>query len=51
MDFIKLGTILIFSDKDMERVTIPGESQTIDGVSYVIVDDDEAKEFLEPYLK
>jgi len=51
VDFIKLGTILIFSDKNIERVTIPGRSQTIEGVSYVTVDKQEVKEFLEPYLK
>jgi polyisoprenyl-teichoic acid--peptidoglycan teichoic acid transferase len=51
LDFVKLGTVLIFSNKDIERVTIPGKSKTIDNVSYVVVDDEEVKEFLSPYLK
>ena len=49
-DFINFGTILLFSDKDIERITLPGESQTIDGISYVIVDEEEAREFLREYL-
>ncbi|MBM3699908.1 MAG: LytR family transcriptional regulator [Actinobacteria bacterium] len=49
-DFINFGAILIFSDKDIERITIPGKTATIDGISYVVVDVDEVREFLKPYL-
>ena len=49
-DYINFGTILLFSDKDIERITLPGKSQTIDGISYVIVDEQEAKEFLRGYM-
>ena len=49
-DFINFGTILLFSDKDIERITLPGKSQTIDGISYVIVDEEEAREFLREYM-
>ena len=51
IDFIKLGTILIFSDKDFERITIPGKTATIDGISYVVSDAKEVKEFLSRYLQ
>lgn len=50
-DYINLGTILLFSNKDFERITIPGESATIDGVSYVVVDVAQVKEFLKGYLE
>ena len=50
-DYINLGTILLFSNKDFERITIPGKTATIDGISYVIVDVAEVKEFLKGYLK
>ncbi len=49
-DFINLGTILLFSDKDIERITLPGKSTTIDGISYVIVDEQEARDFLSQYM-
>jgi LCP family protein required for cell wall assembly len=50
IDYLTFGTILLFSDKDIERITLPGQSQTIDGISYVIVDEEEAKEFLRGYM-
>ncbi len=50
-DYINFGAILIFSDKDIERVTLPGKTATIDGISYVLVDEAEAKEFLKDYLE
>ena len=49
-DFITLGTILFFSNKDFERITIPGKTATIDGVSYVVVDVAQVKEFLKGYM-
>ncbi len=50
-DYVKLGAILIFSNKDFERITIPGKTKTIDNISYVVVDENEVKNFLKPYLK
>jgi polyisoprenyl-teichoic acid--peptidoglycan teichoic acid transferase len=49
-DLINFGAILVFSDKDIERITIPGETATIDGISYVVIDVDQVREFLKPYL-
>jgi len=51
LDYINLGTILLFSNKDFERITIPGKTATIDGISYVVVDKDQVKEFLKSYLE
>ncbi len=51
IDFITLGTILFFSNKDFERITIPGKTATIDGISYVVVDAAQVKEFLQGYLE
>ena len=50
LDYIVLGAVLVFSDKNIERITIPGKTSTIDGVSYVIIDENEAKEFLKKYI-
>jgi LCP family protein required for cell wall assembly len=49
-DYLKLATILLLSDRDFIQVTIPGKSQTIEGVSYVISDEEQVKEFLSEYL-
>jgi polyisoprenyl-teichoic acid--peptidoglycan teichoic acid transferase len=51
IDYINLGTILLFSNKDFETITIPGKTATIDGISYVVVDVAEVKEFLKGYLE
>jgi anionic cell wall polymer biosynthesis LytR-Cps2A-Psr (LCP) family protein len=51
IDYINLGTILLFSNKDFERITIPGETATIDGISYVVVDVAAVKKFLNGYLE
>ncbi len=51
VDYMNLGAILLFSNKDFERITIPGETATIEGISYVVVDVAEVKEFLKGYLE
>ncbi len=51
LDYINLGTILLFSNKDFERITIPGKTATIEGISYVVVDAAKVKEFLRGYLE
>jgi len=50
-DFCSTGFVLLFSSKDINRITIPTKSAMIDDVSYQIVDEDEVKEFLSGYLK
>jgi len=50
-DFCSIGFVLLFSSKDINRITIPTESAMIDGVSYQIADEDGVKEFLGDYLK
>jgi len=50
-DFVKLAITLMISNKDIERITIPGKTDTIDGVSYVVVNEEEVKEFLGKYIK
>lgn len=51
VDFTKLAITLMFSNKDIERITIPGKTDNIDGVSYVVVNEKEVKEFLSKYIK
>ena len=50
-DYINLGTILLFSNKDFGRITIPGKTATIEGISYVVVDTAQVKEFLKGYIE
>ncbi len=50
-DFGSLGFVLLFSSKEINWLTIPVEPAYIDGVSYLIVDEDEVKDFLDDYLK
>jgi len=42
---------LLFSNKDIDRVTIPTQPANIDGISYLLADDEEVKSFLSEYLK
>lgn len=50
-DFCSTGFVLLFSSRDINRITIPTKSAMIDDVSYQIADEDEVKEFLSGYLK
>jgi len=50
-DFCSIGFVLLFSSNDIERVTIPTTGTNIDGISYLIADKEEVREFLLDYLK
>ena len=50
-DFCSIGFVLLFSNKDIERITIPVTGATIDGISYLLADEEEVKQFLSDYLK
>lgn len=50
-DFCSIGFMLLFSNKDIERVTIPVTGATIDGISYLLADEEEVREFLSEYLE
>jgi LCP family protein required for cell wall assembly len=50
-DFGSVGFVLLFSNKDINRITIPTTYANIDGISYLIADEDEVKEFLSLYLE
>jgi len=50
-DFGSIGFVLLFSNKDIERITIPVTGATIDGISYLLADEEEVKQFLSDYLK
>ena len=49
-DYIKVSLKLMTSRDDFILLTLPGESKTIDNISYVIVDPDEAKRYLNENL-
>ncbi len=50
-DYFAISLIMLFSSEDLDRVIIPTEPANIDGVSYLIANEQEVKEFLEPYIK
>ncbi len=50
-DFCSIGFVLLFSSNDIERVTIPTTGTNIEGISYLLADEEEVKEFLLDYLK
>jgi len=50
-DFGSIGFVLLFSNKDINWLTIPTEPANIDGISYLIADKDEVVDFLSDYLK
>jgi LCP family protein required for cell wall assembly len=50
-DFCSIGFVLLFSNKDIDRVTIPTQPANIEGISYLLADDEEVKSFLSEYLK
>ena len=50
-DFGSTGFVLLFSSKDINRITIPTKSAMIEGINCEIADEDEVKEFLSGYLK
>ncbi len=50
-DFCSVGFVLLFSNKDINRITIPTSPDNIEGISYLIADEEEVKEFLRDYIK
>ncbi len=50
LDYLKIGFRLIKNKNNIKLLTLPGESRTIDKISYVIVDDKEAKSYLHDNL-
>jgi anionic cell wall polymer biosynthesis LytR-Cps2A-Psr (LCP) family protein len=50
-DFGSIGFVLLFSNKDINWLTIPAQSANIDGISYLIADKDEVIVFLSDYIK
>jgi anionic cell wall polymer biosynthesis LytR-Cps2A-Psr (LCP) family protein len=50
-DFCSTGFMLLFSNKDINLLTIPGTPDTIDGISYVVVDENEVRNYLNENLK
>ncbi len=50
-DYFSMSLILLFSSGDIDKVTIPTEAANIEGISYLIADEKEVKEFLKPYIK
>lgn len=49
-DYMKIGFRLIKNKSNLRMLTLPGQSKTIDSISYVIVDDKEAKSYLNENL-
>jgi len=51
LDLGSIGFVLLFSSKNIDFLTIPVEPANIDGISYLISDRDEVKDYLDSYLK
>jgi len=49
-DFGSVGFVLLFSNKDINQITIPTKAANIDGISYLVADEKEVKEFLSKYI-
>lgn len=49
-DYLKIGFRLIKNKNSLKLLTLPGKSKTINKISYVIVDDKEAKSYLSDNL-
>ena len=49
-DFGSVGFVLLFSNKDINQITIPTKAANIDGISYLIADKEEVKEFLRKHI-
>ncbi len=49
-DYLKIGWRLIKNKNSLKLLTLPGKSKTINKISYVIVDDKEAKSYLSDNL-
>jgi len=49
-DFLSIGFVLLFSNNEINRVTIPTKAANIEGISYLIADEAEVKSFLAEYL-
>ncbi|MDD3819164.1 MAG: LCP family protein [Actinomycetota bacterium] len=50
-DFCSTGFMILFSSKDINWLTIPGTPASIDGISYVVVDENEVRNYLNENLK
>jgi polyisoprenyl-teichoic acid--peptidoglycan teichoic acid transferase len=50
-DFGSIGFVLLFSSKNINFLTIPVEPASIDGISYLISDKEEVRDYLDSYLK
>jgi len=49
-DFGSVGFVLLFSNKDINQITIPTKAANIDGISYLVADEKEVKEFLRKHI-
>ncbi|MCE5329322.1 LCP family protein [bacterium] len=50
MDYLKIGLRLLKNKNSIKLLTLPGKTKTIDKISYVIVNDQEAKAYLNENL-
>ncbi len=51
LDYASLGFFMLFSFRGMNRLTIPTEGANIDGISYLIADPDQTREYLSMYME
>ncbi|MDZ7837441.1 MAG: LCP family protein [Actinomycetota bacterium] len=50
-DYIAIGMVMFLSSEDINRLTIPTSGANIDGISYLIADPVQVREYLSQYIK
>jgi len=50
IDYFSVGLVMFFSSKDINRLTIPTQGANIDGISYLIADPDQVRQYLSEYM-
>ncbi len=51
IDYFSLGLFMFLSSRDMNRLTIPSEGATIDGISYLIAEPEKVRQYLSEYME
>lgn len=51
IDYAYLGLFMLFSSRDMHRLTIPTQGATIDGISYLLAEPEQTRQYLSEYME
>ncbi len=51
IDYAYLGLFMLLSSRDMHRLTIPTQGATIDGISYLLAEPEQTRQYLSEYME